>query len=813
MSSVNIHHDGIFVADPLRYIQGDMKQLTNYRFDGMYSVPLNIGITELRTDDNVKEFLTCSDISDEYDSSEEDGDPDYVDFQTEGEENIVIPNVTTTYLFLNELCSNNGYFRGFDESSIVDRFKIKKGVSYPKFNPSLEWNKMEHVLGMRFDHPEQLRLMLANYYVANGYQLWLGSLAILDTNPGSTCRLDVEETDDDNTYFKRFYVCFRGVKDGWIEGCRKIIGLDGWFLKHTCRGELLTTMGRDANNQMYPIAWAVVKVENKDNCLWFLGLLHDDLNLQHGCGLIVILDSHKEEFKFIGDKLVSWSLKKQGYTAMLTDKAKTKYQLADLFTEVLPNEMFEYLVHRIGMQCMTPTELDRLVKCKYVTRSMGKGRKNEENMDSYETLRCNPYDSVTPGFMIIGMIRQTKDIYSDNIMDGINIDDHTIERYLRLTHENQTPSMSFKEELSSEEDLNEWLKAEMEKHMSKQNEKNKEDALIAIIKSIREECRVVHKNKQISALEGADLKKSSKTMEDTINNDSFSNASNNAIPRSIYEYQKLANLGGATMSVEMDDMKQQETLGTVKNVLVKTDKFEFLCDLVVIDMPENLEKMIILGRPFLETIHAQIDVFQEEISLGIGKDRIKFDVNGNPRRPNITIEKIYMANTSQEEESFNPFEIGHDLFLYESPACLQFEHDTKNYDTIDPCFMMTKVVKIVECGLLTTLTQVYAMVIKRFLENVNRECLDNNFDVEEEYAKEIGNPYTRRFDEYKRVFDNEVENFSNEYTLRVGKKGYNLDDVWEICEQYHKNVIDSWHDIGYEEEEELWRSGDEKTDY
>nr|GEV86212.1 hypothetical protein [Tanacetum cinerariifolium]GEV89634.1 hypothetical protein [Tanacetum cinerariifolium]GEW06050.1 hypothetical protein [Tanacetum cinerariifolium] len=63
----------------------------------------------------------------------------------------------------------------------------------------------------------------------------------------------------------------------------------------------------------------------------------------------------------------------------------------------------------------------------------------------------------------------------------------------------------FKKELSSEEDLDEWLKVEMEKHMSKKNEKNEEDALISIIKSIREECRVVHKNKQISA-SGADLK-------------------------------------------------------------------------------------------------------------------------------------------------------------------------------------------------------------------------------------------------------------------------------------------------------------------
>ncbi|GJV73923.1 hypothetical protein Tco_1493918 [Tanacetum coccineum] len=88
-------------------------------------------------------------------------------------------------------------------------------------------------------------------------RLWDYRQALLESNPGSTCRLDVEETGCGKSYFKRFYICFKGMKDGWLEGCRRVIGLDGCFLKHTCRGELLTAMGRDANNQMYPIAWAV----------------------------------------------------------------------------------------------------------------------------------------------------------------------------------------------------------------------------------------------------------------------------------------------------------------------------------------------------------------------------------------------------------------------------------------------------------------------------------------------------------------------------------------------------------------------------
>nr|GFC52083.1 retrovirus-related Pol polyprotein from transposon TNT 1-94 [Tanacetum cinerariifolium] len=37
-----------------------------------------------------------------------------------------------------------------------------------------------------------------------------------------------------------------------------------------------------------------------------------------------------------------------------------EYQLADLFTKALPEEMFKYLVRRLGMRCLTPEELEVL---------------------------------------------------------------------------------------------------------------------------------------------------------------------------------------------------------------------------------------------------------------------------------------------------------------------------------------------------------------------------------------------------------------------------------------------------------------------
>nr|GEU37786.1 RNA-directed DNA polymerase, eukaryota, reverse transcriptase zinc-binding domain protein [Tanacetum cinerariifolium] len=103
------------------------------------------------------------------------------------------------------------------------------------------------------------------------------------------------------------------------------------------------------------------------------------------------------------------------------------------------------------------------------------------------------------------------------------------------------------------------------------------------------------------------------------------------------------------MLVEMADMTQQTPLGTMKNGLVKIDKFVFPCDFVVIDIPGILGEMMILGRPFLATIHAQINVFNSEISLGIGENRVKFDVNGNSHHSYVAIERVYMKTYSQEK--------------------------------------------------------------------------------------------------------------------------------------------------------------------
>ncbi|XP_023737650.1 uncharacterized protein LOC111885646 [Lactuca sativa] len=233
------------------------------------------------------------------------------------------------------------------------------------FNPDMQWKRQVPILGMKFESPKQLKNMLCNYAVANGYQLcfkkndskrllvvcckgacpfrlwatWIRqevsfqikslkiehnceilhrqkltirqlrlevirkfgiqvslsqcrrakthAMNIIEgtliehypklwsygeerrSNPGSTIKMDIQCMPDGLTYFSKLYVCFANVKSGWLEGCRNVLGIDGCFLKGVCNGELLCDVGRDANNHIFPVAWAIVCVENKENWMCF----------------------------------------------------------------------------------------------------------------------------------------------------------------------------------------------------------------------------------------------------------------------------------------------------------------------------------------------------------------------------------------------------------------------------------------------------------------------------------------------------------------------------------------------------------------
>jgi len=115
---------------------------------------------------------------------------------------------------------------------------------------------------------------------------------LLRSNPGSTV-IVVKDPEFEEPIFQRMYICLDALKKGFIAGCRKVVGLDGCFFKGAITGELLCAIGRDANNQMYPIAWAVVERENNDSWDWFCDLLFKDIQVGDGSGWVFISDQQK----------------------------------------------------------------------------------------------------------------------------------------------------------------------------------------------------------------------------------------------------------------------------------------------------------------------------------------------------------------------------------------------------------------------------------------------------------------------------------------------------------------------------------------
>ncbi|KAF3659906.1 putative ADP-ribosylation factor GTPase-activating protein AGD14-like [Capsicum annuum] len=71
---------------------------------------------------------------------------------------------------------------------------------------------------------------------------------ILRTNPGSTCVVKVGDADETGKLiFQSFYVCLHALKKALFRGVRRLISLDGCFLKGVCKGQMLLAVCRDGN--------------------------------------------------------------------------------------------------------------------------------------------------------------------------------------------------------------------------------------------------------------------------------------------------------------------------------------------------------------------------------------------------------------------------------------------------------------------------------------------------------------------------------------------------------------------------------------
>ncbi|XP_022041266.1 uncharacterized protein LOC110943843 [Helianthus annuus] len=95
-------------------------------------------------------------------------------------------------------------------------------------------------------------------------------------------------------------------------------------------------------------------------------------------------------------------------------------------------------------------------------------------------------------------------------------------------------------------------------------------------------------------------------------------ASINLMPASMFDRIGLGKTSPTKVSIQVADRSIKYPQGVTDNLLVKVGDFIFPVDFVILDMEEDTEVPLILGRPFLATAHAMVDMSDGKLTLRVG---------------------------------------------------------------------------------------------------------------------------------------------------------------------------------------------------
>ncbi|GKC27337.1 homeodomain-like protein [Tanacetum coccineum] len=116
-------------------------------------------------------------------------------------------------------------------------------------------------------------------------------------------------------------------------------------------------------------------------------------------------------------------------------------------------------------------------------------------------------------------------------------------------------------------------------------------------------------------------------------------ASVSVVPLSTYLNLGLGELAHTKLNVKLADKTVKHPKGFAENVLVGIGKFVFPINFIILDIPEDINVPLILGRPFLSTAHTKVDVFKRKITLRVGYEKIIFN---SVKPAGSIIKKVYM---------------------------------------------------------------------------------------------------------------------------------------------------------------------------
>ncbi|GJT19130.1 reverse transcriptase domain-containing protein [Tanacetum coccineum] len=130
-------------------------------------------------------------------------------------------------------------------------------------------------------------------------------------------------------------------------------------------------------------------------------------------------------------------------------------------------------------------------------------------------------------------------------------------------------------------------------------------------------------------------------------------ASINLMPLSIWKKLSLPELTPTRMTLELADRSITRPKGVAEDVFVKVGKFHFPTDFVVVDFEADPRVPLILGRSFLRTGRALIDVYGEEITLRVNDEAVTFNLDQTSRYSStyddMSVNRIDIIDVASEE--------------------------------------------------------------------------------------------------------------------------------------------------------------------
>ncbi|GJZ08015.1 reverse transcriptase domain-containing protein [Tanacetum coccineum] len=211
-----------------------------------------------------------------------------------------------------------------------------------------------------------------------------------------------------------------------------------------------------------------------------------------------------------------------------------------------------------------------------------------------------------------------------------------------------------------------------------------------------------------------------------------SGASINLLPHSIYKQLGLEALTPTRMTLELANRSVTHPMGIAEDVVVRVDGFTFLADFVVVNFEPDPRVPIILGRPFLRTAKALIDLYEETLTLRVGKEELVYYADKSEKNK----EKKFVHTF---EEFINEFTLpnslppGDDVSIHKkdiheetfSNPLFEFDDNFKS-SNVNPLFEENDKDVEIKSSSSFTLTSPEESELKPYLEEIDSTGIDLN---------------------------------------------------------------------------------------